>query len=172
MSDPNDAKRPETSDTDAPASIPKFGPMPVGGDRPLIEPVTGRPDERASRMVELIISLTLRVGVIASLLIILAGVLIGFVNNPLYRTSEKELTRITDPHAPVIHTAGEIWTGLKEGRGQAVIAVGLVVLLATPILRVAISIVAFLVERDVKFAIITAAVLLFLLLSFVLGAVG
>jgi len=45
-------------------------------------------------------------------------------------------------------------------------------LILTPILRVAVSIVAFAVERDRVFIAVTSAVLAVLLISFMLGKIG
>ena len=48
---------------------------------------------------------------------------------------------------------------------------GLLVLMATPVMRVAVSVLAFIHHRDRTYALITAAVLCLLLLSLVLGRV-
>ena len=69
-------------------------------------------------------------------------------------------------------TFGQVWAGLLILRPQAVIALGLLLLIATPVVRVAVSIVAFAVERDWRFVVITTLVLLILLFSiFYVGAV-
>ncbi len=69
-------------------------------------------------------------------------------------------------------TFGEVWAGLLVLRPQAVIALGLLLLIATPVVRVAISILAFAVERDRRFVLITTVVLLILLFSiFYVGGV-
>ena len=60
---------------------------------------------------------------------------------------------------------GQVWAGLLVLRPQAVIALGLLLLIATPVVRVAVSIVAFAVERDRRFVVITTVVLLILLFS-------
>jgi uncharacterized membrane protein len=125
--------------------------------------------ERASRLVELIISRVLRGGVVASLAVILVGVVASFVRHPAYVSSRDELTRVTSRDSGFPHTPSQVWTALLEGRGQAIVVIGLMLLLLTPILRVAISIIAFAVEKDLTFVVITSAVLLFLLLSFAVG---
>ena len=56
-------------------------------------------------------------------------------------------------------------------RGEAIVTLGLLVLIATPVMRVAVSVVAFIQHRDRTYALITAAVLCLLLLSLVLGRV-
>jgi uncharacterized membrane protein len=71
----------------------------------------------------------------------------------------------------------QVWTGLLALHPQAIIALGLLLLIATPILRVGVSILAFALERDLRFVVITVLVLGILLLSNVLlgniiGATG
>lgn len=69
-------------------------------------------------------------------------------------------------------TFGQVWSELLALQPQAVITLGLLLLIATPVVRVAVSIVAFAVERDRRFALITTIVLLILLFSiFYVGAV-
>lgn len=65
-------------------------------------------------------------------------------------------------------TFSQVWAGLLVLHPQAIIALGLLLLIATPVLRVAVSIVAFALERDRRFVVITALVLAILLLSNVL----
>ena len=68
-------------------------------------------------------------------------------------------------------TFDQVWSGLLVFHARAVIATGLLVLIATPVLRVATSVVAFALERDWRFVVITLAVLGILLFSiFYLGA--
>src|SRR6266705_1836177 len=70
-------------------------------------------------------------------------------------------------------TLSQVWAGLLVLRPQAVIALGLLLLIATPIVRVMVSIVAFALERDHHFVLITSLVLAILLLSNVLlGTMG
>ena len=49
---------------------------------------------------------------------------------------------------------------------------GLILLIATPVARVAVSVLVFVVERDGAFVLITLFVLILLLLSFLLGKAG
>jgi uncharacterized membrane protein YfcA/uncharacterized membrane protein len=69
-------------------------------------------------------------------------------------------------------TFDQVWAGLLVLRPQAVIALGLLLLIATPVMRVAVSVIAFAAERDRRFVVITLVVLLILLFSiFYVGAV-
>ena len=62
-------------------------------------------------------------------------------------------------------TLGQVWSGLLVLRPQAVIVLGLLLLIATPVMRVAVSIVVFLLEHDRRFVVITLVVLAILLFS-------
>jgi uncharacterized membrane protein len=70
---------------------------------------------------------------------------------------------------PVADTPAASFAGLGEGllalRPMAISQLGLLVLLATPIVRVATSLVAFALERDGRYVAITAVVLAILLAS-------
>ncbi|HEY4036545.1 MAG TPA: TSUP family transporter [Ktedonobacteraceae bacterium] len=64
-------------------------------------------------------------------------------------------------------TLSQIGAGLLAWQPQAVIMLGLLLLIATPVIRVAASMVAFAFERDRKYVIITLIVLAILLLSLI-----
>ncbi|MBX5458199.1 MAG: DUF1634 domain-containing protein [Thermogemmatispora sp.] len=70
------------------------------------------------------------------------------------------------------HSLPDLLTGLLQWQAPALIVLGLVVLIATPVLRVATSIVAFALERDARYVLITLAVLLILLYSLFFGDRG
>jgi len=65
---------------------------------------------------------------------------------------------------------GQIAASAFALRAQSVIQLGILALIATPILRVAVSLVGFAMERDVKYVGITALVLALLLYSLIEGA--
>jgi uncharacterized membrane protein len=121
---------------------------------------------------DLLISGLLRGGVLTSLALVLTGLGLMFLHHPAYLRSAEELRRLTSPGAAFPSSFAEVKAGLHAARGQAVIAVGLLVLILTPILRVALSIVLFALEHDRAFVVITLAVLTILLGSFFLGKVG
>lgn len=108
--------------------------------------------------IEDFISLSLRIGVIISSGIIGLGLLLllisGYTGSP------------TD-NFPI--TFQQVWTGLLQLKPLAVIAAGLLVLLATPIFRVAASMVSFFFQRDYQYTFIAGYVLFMLLLSLFLG---
>ena len=63
----------------------------------------------------------------------------------------------------------QIIAGAIAGRARSIIQLGLLLLIATPIARVAFSLVAFALERDRTYVVITAIVLTVLLYSLISG---
>jgi uncharacterized membrane protein len=123
------------------------------------------------RRVESLISGLLRAGVLISLTLVIAGTLLSFARNPDYLSSRFALQRLTEPGAAFPHTLREVLAGSFDLNGQAIVTIGLLLLIATPVIRVGVSIFAFVYERDRVYAFITAVVFCLLLLSFVLGKV-
>jgi len=120
---------------------------------------------------ERVISKLLRLGVIASIVLIIVGTILTFVQNPAYLTSSAELERVVAPDAKFPHTVSILAEGLREMRGEAIVTLGLLLLMATPVVRVCVSVAAFIYYRDRIYVFLTAAVLCLLLLSLVLGSV-
>lgn len=67
------------------------------------------------------------------------------------------------------HTLSQVEVGLLTWQPQAVIMLGLLLLIATPVIRVATSMIAFALERERKYVLITLIVLAILLFSLLLG---
>lgn len=127
------------------------------------------PPSRAER-VELVISNLLRWGVFASLLLLVIGSVISFAFSGRYGHAPGDTDAlITAAGAFPAHDVGWLIDGLRHGRGQAIIVLGLFLLILTPLLRVVVSIVAFTIERDWAFVGITAIVLVLLTISFLIG---
>jgi uncharacterized membrane protein len=118
--------------------------------------------------IEVILGNLLRAGVILSAAIVLGGACIY-------------LSRHAQEHADYQHFSGEpyevrtipgIIQSVINGRGRGWIQLGLLFLIATPIARVAFSIVGFALERDrmyVAFTMIVLAILLYSLLGSGIG---
>jgi uncharacterized membrane protein len=121
---------------------------------------------------ERLISAVLRVGVLTSLATILLGTVIAFVHHPEYTSSPRSLLHLSRPGATFPHTLRDVLTGLAGLRGQAIVVLGLLMLIATPVVRVAVSILFFLEEGDLTYVAITSTVLVLLVLSFFIGGVG
>lgn len=112
---------------------------------------------RAPVDMSVVIGWILQGGVMLSSLVILIGIVLA-----LFSAGPQHL--FTFPH-----TLGEVWRGLLAFQPVSVIAVGLLLLLATPVIRVAASIIAFGLEHDRRYVVITSVVLVILVMSFLLG---
>jgi uncharacterized membrane protein len=121
---------------------------------------------------EIAISWILRVGVMLSLAVVVVGTVLSFVHHPDYVSSKVALERVTGNGAIFPHSVDEVWGGVKQTRGSAIVLAGLFLLIATPVMRVAVSIIAFAIERDWIFVVVTSTVLGLLMLSFLLGRAG
>lgn len=116
----------------------------------------------ADSIITTAISLVLRIGVFLSagiMAIGLAWYLLQTPNGPLGQIFQATRTDLL-PN-PIV---GSI-SGTAQLQPQAIIALGVLVLLATPVIRVAASIALFLAEKDMLYTVITTIVLIILLLS-------
>lgn len=138
----------------------------MAGENQVAYPVAKNPERGALiRQAEIIISNVLRGGVLLSAGIILVGVVAFYWPRPAAPGGGQSAG--TFPH-----TLAAVGQGLAHGQPVAIIALGLLLLLATPVARVAVSIVAFALERDWLYVAITTVVLIILLVSFFLGRGG
>ncbi len=154
---------------DASAARPHPDPTtPVAGDAD----AAVEEEDRRVRRVELIISLVLRVGVVTILLVVVAGLVDGMVSQPAQRTSSALEQHLIGRTASFPHTFGAVFAGLGHGDPAAIVAAGLLLLVITPVLRVAVSIFTFVYQHDALFTIVTTFVLAVLIGSFFLGKAG
>jgi uncharacterized membrane protein len=116
-----------------------------------------------SRLVEKAVSLVLRVGVIASSSIIFLGLVLLVLKGSI--TGDMRI----DAPIPSPRTIAAVLSGLVALDPASILAFGVLTLIATPFTRVAISIVAFALERDWRYVVITAIVLIILILGILLG---
>lgn len=126
----------------------------------------------APRSLETILGNLLRFGVAISLACLAAGVALMLARHPDYVRNPGALGHLTGPAAAFPFSLRDVAHGLMQLQGRAVMMAGLLLLILTPVLRVATSIVAFALERNWRFAAITTFVLLVLVVSFFLGRVG
>jgi uncharacterized membrane protein len=123
---------------------------------------------------EVVVSNLLRFGVLASFVIVAIGVVIFFIvardgtNAPGLPST---MTSVVENEG-ILRSPTDIFEGLGRGDPNAVIVLGLLVLIATPILRVAISAVIFFLQRDRLYVAITLFVLGVLAFSFIIGSTG
>ena len=104
--------------------------------------------------IEIIIGTLLRSGVILAASVILFGAVLYLAHHgheiPNYRAFHGEPESLKSPI--------EIFQGVMHMSARAIIQFGLLLLIATPVARVLFSAVAFALERDVMYVIITLIV--------------
>ena len=125
------------------------------------------------RRVELAISLVLRIGVVVSVAVIAVGLGLMFAHHGAYlpirgHFSYKELTSKSTPFP---HSFASLGHSIAQGDGRGIVVLGVLILILTPILRVAVGVVSFLYEKDPPMALVTLYVLAVLVGSFFLAGV-
>lgn len=127
-------------------------PLPLPPEAALV-PVTG------DRTMELWISRVLRAGVLLAGAVIALGLVLGALRGP----APGEATSLADLQArggtPVAVHPRSLLHDAFTGQGSAVVEVGVLLLILTPVARVAMTLALFLAERDRVFVAITAIVL-------------
>ena len=121
--------------------------------------------------VEIVISTLLRVGVVASVAVVALGTLLSFAVSPRYAATPEVYQALVSPEVEFPHSISATLDGVLRLDGRSLVVLGLLLLIATPVVRVAVSILAFYFQRDVVYVVITSAVLLLLITSFILGKV-
>ncbi len=107
---------------------------------------------------EVLIIRTLRIGVAVSAALILLGLTLFLVSGQSGYPGESYPSKVA-----------EIISGALAIKPFAIISLGLVLLITTPIMRVAASIGAFCLEKDWLYAAISGFVFITLLISFIFG---
>jgi uncharacterized membrane protein len=118
--------------------------------------------EQDSRM-EAQVGMLLRVGVLSSAAVILLG---GVLFLEHHGRSAVDFT-VFRGTAPELRRPGSILLGALHGEDLAIIQCGVLMLIATPVARVAFSVFVFLEEHDFLYVTIAAVVLLILLYSLI-----
>ena len=116
----------------------------------------------ADQDMEQFIGLQLRYGVVTASLIVLCGGLLYLLKSgglplPHYGTFIGEKAGLT--------TTTKIWQGVLEINPKGIIELGVLVLIATPVLRILFSLIGFVLERDKLYVTITLIVLSVMLFS-------
>jgi uncharacterized membrane protein len=125
-------------------------------------PRPGWTDER----VEQVIGNLLRFGVLLSALVVLAGGVLYLAREG--GRPEKE-HRVFREEAVQLRHPGDVLRDAGRLQSEGLIELGLLLLIATPIVRVLFSVVAFAVQRDRTYVVITLIVLGILLYSLFSG---
>jgi uncharacterized membrane protein len=136
------------------------------------------PEEAAAmaekvRKVELAISLVLRIGVIVSVAVISAGLGLMFAHHGAYLPIRGHYSyrELTSKSTPFPHSFASLGHSIAQGEGRGIIVLGVLILILTPVLRVAVGVLSFIYEKDPPMALVTLYVLAVLVGSFFLAGV-
>jgi uncharacterized membrane protein len=114
---------------------------------------------RQDQKVERIIGALLQTGVLLSILVALIGMIL-YLGRAGRQMADFQIFR-GEPFA--LRSAPAIVAAALAGRREAVIQLGVVILIATPIARVLLSLIAFALQRDRTYVAVTLIVLVVLL---------
>jgi len=115
-----------------------------------------------------IIGWILRMGVIVSMAIVIIGGIIFLFRHGQSINDYKDFRKVP----PFIDSVKGIFEGVLYGKGQAIIQLGVIVLISTPILRVLFAVIAFFLEKDRLYTCISLLVLLIIVASMLTGRIG
>ena len=119
----------------------------------------------SDRKVELLIGRMLQAGVLVSATVVLAGLALMLARG----AAPPERFEIFRGTASPLRSLTGIARGARALDGAAVAQLGLVLLVATPVARVALTLVAFLRQRDRLYVALTTVVLALLLYGLLVG---
>ena len=120
-----------------------------------------KPEVRNELTIQNAAAWVLRAGVTISTLLMFAGLVVSFIHHPI--NVERMQSIFFDYHPSVI------WGCILAGQGRGFIDLGILVLVFTPIMRVATSMMLFaIVDRDWFYTLVTMTVLAMTLISLLL----
>jgi uncharacterized membrane protein len=122
---------------------------------------TPNPMPDADERFERLLGNLLRVGVLTAAAIVVVG---GGVYLIRHGGDTADYTKFSDQPSPLNSPRGIVAT-VKESRGRAIIQLGVLVLIATPVARVLFSVAGFARERDWTYVLLTLIVFAVLLYS-------
>jgi uncharacterized membrane protein len=111
----------------------------------------------------------LRWGTIASILLVVCGLLRFFTQHPDWLSDPEKLQLLRSPDHPFPRSIAAIVEGAATLDGMAIIMIGVLALITTPILRVIVSGLAFARSGDRAFAAFAVIVLVLLAVAFAAG---
>jgi uncharacterized membrane protein len=121
-------------------------------------------DVAAERKMGILIGRTLRIGVLTSAAFIIFGLLLYFITDDGPQTVDEVLAK---GHEITQISLSTIIDGVEDASPEAFIQVGILVLILTPIVRVAMTLGLFARQRDWTFVALAGFVLVVLLLGLI-----
>ncbi|ABW01776.1 DUF1634 domain-containing protein [Caldivirga maquilingensis] len=112
-----------------------------------------------------VIGLALRIGVIISVVLILIGVTLLVIEGKGLGYSDSQIMSVRSRVNTTLLPPSVALTGLSHADGLSFIVLGLMLLILTPVIRVALGIVSFTMEKDWIYVVITIIVFINLMLA-------
>ena len=129
--------------------------------RPSPKAEVGRPRTWSDHDVEQVIGRLLQAGVVLASIVVIAGGILLLARHGAEATSFTVFRGGTSHLRSISATIG----GVRRGEPRAIVQLGLVLLIATPVARVALTLAAFAAQRDRLYVAMTALVLALLLIG-------
>ncbi|MDT3402755.1 DUF1634 domain-containing protein [Mucilaginibacter terrae] len=118
--------------------------------------------------IQQIIGWILRLGVIISMGVVFVGGCVYLYRHGYETVHYGEFVGIPG----FVHSASGIWHGIITFRGRAIIQAGIILLIATPVIRILFSAIGFVLEKDWLYTGITLLVLFIIVASALTGHAG
>ncbi len=115
----------------------------------------------SERQFEILVGNLLRYGVIIATAVVFIGGFLYLINHG----NEAPNYQIFHGESPYFSSPEGVATAVFSGRRRGIIQLGLLLLIITPVARVAFSLLAFMRQRDTLYTIVTIIVLVGLLIS-------
>jgi uncharacterized membrane protein len=129
--------------------------------------MTGIASRWSDRPLERLVGLLLQGGVLAAAAMVLVGAILLLVQHGVERVD----FRVFHGTPAALRSLTSILRGAAHLDSRAVVQLGLLLLIATPVARVALTLVAFVVQRDRLYVVLTAIVLALLAFALFFGGV-
>jgi uncharacterized membrane protein len=117
---------------------------------------------------QLLLGRVLRAGTVISISVVFLGGIIYLYNHGHSIADYRKFTGIPG----FLQHADSLFNGAFDFKGQAIIQLGIMLLIATPILRVTISAIGFVLEKDYMYLGISLLVLFIIFMSTISGHAG
>ncbi|QKR00342.1 DUF1634 domain-containing protein [Metallosphaera tengchongensis] len=115
--------------------------------------------------IEDVISYSLIIGVVLSIALVVAGVALLFVHGGGQGLTISQIGSVKSPVNTSTTTPTKVFSGIPKLDGLSFIYLGLMVLIATPVIRVALLVADFMKNKDVLYTVISAVVLINILIA-------
>jgi len=129
---------------------------------------TKKPGSFKDKDMQAVIGWILRIGVFVSTAFVITGGIIFLFNHGHSQIDFVSFNKVPDF---IGHISG-VMDGVIHLKGQAIMQFGIVLLIATPVLRVVFAGIGFLIEKDYLYTFISILVLLIILTSMISGHAG